>query len=358
MGNLLLLCTNFFHKDIPPSRSSPYSSARLIIMQPDPAVLGALRERLPDDQPAMTLDSYIDCVLYHPEVGYYMRNRDRVGYRPQTDFYTASSMGPLFTKLILSAVEDLIEDTIHEHTFVEIGPESPKGILGEMDSPHPFREHLLLRPGERIEIPQKAIVFSNELFDAQPFKRFIRTDDGWKETGVAIVGSQLDYCLLEPAQLPAGLPDTAPVGYMIDWPEAAHQLLEVICSQSWKGLFLALDYGLDRSIVLNQRPEGTGRTYYKHQLGNDLLSNPGFTDITCHLIWDEMEQRLQQNHFTNMKLLRQEAFFMKHAHRQIQSVMESAPAGFSKEKQTLMELLHPGNMGHKFQVLYAERTES
>ncbi|MEX0323388.1 MAG: SAM-dependent methyltransferase [Puniceicoccaceae bacterium] len=325
---------------------------------PDPAVLDALKERMPPDQSAMPLDAYIDCVLYHPQAGYYMRDKERVGYRPETDFYTASSMGPLFTRLIISAVEELLGENLSEYTFVEFGPESPQGILGSLEKKPPFRKHQLYRPGSDIRIPDKAIVFSNELFDAQPFKRFIQTNEGWKETGVAIVGESISYCILEPSRVPTALPASAPEGYTVDWPLHAHALLEQICSQSWDGLFLAFDYGLDRSIILSQRPEGTGRTYYQHQLGSDLLSNPGFTDITCHLIWEEMEERLRAHGFGQMELMRQEAFFMKHAQRQIQLVMESTPAGFSKEKQTLMELLHPGNMGHKFQVLYAMRGES
>ena len=36
---------------------------------------------------------------------------------------------------------------------------------------------------------------------------------------------------------------------------------------------------------------------------------------------------------------------------------EDGPQGFSPSKQTLMELLHPANMGHKFQVLSAFRRQ-
>jgi SAM-dependent MidA family methyltransferase len=323
---------------------------------PDPNVLDALRERLPMGHQAMPLDDFIECVLYHPSVGYYMRDKDRVGYRPETDFYTASSMGAPFSKLVLSAIEDLLGDNLPEYAFIEAGPESSGGILGAIDA-NPFRQHLLFRPGDPIRIPDKAIVFSNELFDAQPFKRYIHTGTGWREVGVSISRNDLGYCILEPADIPSSLPDSAPEGYLIDWPLHAHRLLDDICSQPWEGLFIAFDYGLDRSIVFEQRPEGTGRTYYQHQLGSDLLANPGLTDITCHLVWDEMEERLNQHDFGQVQLMRQESFFMKHAQSQIQIVMESSPAGFSRDKQTLMELLHPGNMGHKFQVLIALRGE-
>ncbi len=350
---------DFFSKDKSFQKNLfPISSIQSMpSIPPESQVIAALRERLSQGQPALALDKYIDCVLYDPVVGYYMRDKDRVGYRPGTDFYTASSMGELFTRLVLSALKDLLGDTLCEHAFVEAGPESPGGILGAIDT-NPFSEHLLYRPGETIKIPDKAIVFSNELFDAQPFKRYIQTGEGWKETGVTVMEEQLRFCILEPEEVPASLPDSAPEGYMIDWPLRAHKLLDEISSQTWEGLFLAFDYGLDRSIIFSQRPEGTGRTYFQHQLGSNLLSNPGLSDITCHLIWDEMEDGLRRHGFKQVQLVHQEAFFMKHAQSHIQNIMESSPAGFSREKQTLMELLHPGNMGHKFQVLHAMRSEN
>lgn len=320
----------------------------------DPKVLAALKERIQTGQMALPMDEYIECVLYHPQQGYYMRDADRVGYRSNTDFYTASSMGELFTSLIIAAVQDLLGEDLSPYTFVELGPESEDGILGHTDS-HPFHDHLLVRPGEPANIPDNAIVFSNELFDAQPFKRYIKTASGWQEVGISISGDDLKYCIIEPTQLPETLPESAPEGYRIDWPLHAHKLLEQICKQDWRGLFLAFDYGLDRSIIFTQRPEGTGRTYFKHQLGSNLLANPGFTDITCHLIWDELEERLQSSGFGQVELMRQESFFMQHSQLYIKKLMESSPAGFSKDKQTLMELLHPGNMGHRFQVLHATR---
>jgi SAM-dependent MidA family methyltransferase len=325
-------------------------------MSINPQVLAALSQRLKPGSTAMPLDDYIDCVLYHPEAGYYMRDHDRVGHREGTDFYTASSMGELFTRLVLGAIGELINADLKEFSFVEAGPESPLGIL-ESVKEIPFKEHIQIRPGEAFAIPEKAIVFSNELFDAQPFKRFIRTGDRWMEAGVSVTENAIGWCLLKPASIPENLPRLAPEGYTVDWPGRAHDLLEKISSQSWQGLFLAFDYGLDRSIVLTQRPEGTGRTYFQHTMSNDLLQNPGFSDITCHVIWDELEKVLRSHHFTGIQLMRQEAFFMHLAQPVIQAVMESSPAGFSPDKQTLMELLHPGNMGHKFQVLHALRME-
>jgi len=320
------------------------------------SMLAALRERIPGNGDCLTLESFIRCALYHPTEGYYTRARDRVGRRPDRDFYTASSLGTVFSRLVAAAARNLLGDQSADYTFVEIGPESENGILGHL-SEMPFREVRLIRPGEEATIPPMAIVFSNELFDAQPFRRLVRVENAWKEMGVGICGSRLEWRLLEPQSPLPELPDTLPDGYTIDWPEQAHHLLETICRQSWQGLFMAFDYGLGLSTILSERPQGTGRTYARHQLGGDLLADPGNTDITCHVIWDVLEQILARHHFKDVSLQRQEAFFMTHSQSVIRDILEEGPQGFSRQKQTLMELLHPANMGHKFQVLSALRRQ-
>ncbi|HSH10060.1 MAG TPA: SAM-dependent methyltransferase [Oceanipulchritudo sp.] len=321
-----------------------------------PKMLAALLERIPAGSDHLTLEAFIDCALYHPTEGYYKRARPRVGRLPDRDFYTASSLGKVFSSLVVEATRDLLGEDPMAYTFVEIGPESELGIMGNLPEA-PFREVQLIRPGVTAQIPPKAIVFSNELFDAQPFRRLVSTSGGWKEMGVAILGNRLEWRVLDPLDPLPDLPDDLPAGYLVDWPEKAHRLLENICQQSWQGVFIAFDYGLGLSTILSERPQGTGRTYARHQMGNDLLNDPGNTDITCHVIWDALEEILGRHGFADIRLQRQEAFFMNHSQSVIREILEDGPQGFSPSKQTLMELLHPANMGHKFQVLSAFRRQ-
>jgi len=301
------------------------------------------------------LEQYIQCALYHPRIGYYMRHGERVGRSPQTDFYTASSIKGLFPRLVLESVRSLLDEPLIDYVFVEAGPESAGGILGNVHD-HPFKDIQLIRPGDSFDIPEKAIVFSNELFDAQPFQRFVRRDGKWMEAGVTIRDGSLASILLETENLPE-LPEDAPEGYTIDWPQRANTLLGEIAGKSWGGLFVAFDYGLDRRTLFTERPEGTGRTYSSHRMGSDLLDRPGQIDITCHVVWDVMESILAEHGFDNIELSRQEAFFMRYSQPIIREILESSPIGFSPQKQSLMELLNPGNMGHVFQVLSARRND-
>ncbi|NDV62517.1 hypothetical protein G0Q06_08650 [Puniceicoccales bacterium CK1056] len=319
-----------------------------------PAMLGALQERADAGGGIIPLESFIECALYLPHEGYYTSDRKRVGMSGETDFYTSTSMGPLFAKLIIAAIKDLVDMELSNLQFIEIGPESKGGLLGSIENP-PFKQCMQIRKEDPLEFESPCVVYSNELFDAQPFRRFVRKGKSWKEAGVKIQEGQFELILSEPFHTPPDLPTKAPDGYTIDWPSAAHALMEKICQSPWKGLFLALDYGLDRSTILAERPDGTARSYSRHRMGNDLLCDPGRQDITCHLVWDEMTDILRHWEFEEIQLQKQEAFFMHHSERLITQIVAASPPGFSREKQTLMQLLHPDNMGHKFQALHARR---
>ncbi len=319
-----------------------------------PAFLDALQKQMGAGVTAIGLDRFIECALYHPKLGYYARKRKRVGHGPDTDFYTASSLGPVFAKLVMGTIQSRIRTSLSRFTFIEIGPESEDGIVGYLDSV-PFKECRVIRHGDPLEFPSRCVVFSNELFDAQPFRRFVHQEGQWLETVVQIKDGALSEALRPPLHQLPPLPRMAPNGYTIDWPSGAHSLMERICQTPWGGLFIAFDYGLERATVLTERPQGTGRTYAGHQMGDKLLESPGERDITCHLIWEELQEILVHWEFTDIHLQRQEAFFMHHAGEVLNRMIEAAPPGFSREKQTLMELLHPDNMGHKFQVLHARR---
>jgi SAM-dependent MidA family methyltransferase len=300
------------------------------------------------------LEEFIRCALYHPRTGYYTRPRERVGRRPATDFYTAASLGPVFSKLVLAAVRNLGSEPLESFTFVEVGPESGGGILASAPE-SPFAGSRLIRPVDDFDIPARSILFSNELFDAQPFRRLVHSGGRWLEMAVDLGGDRPEWVRIEPVKPLPPLPASAPDGYIVDWPSGAHELLHAICASGWEGLLVAFDYGLDRQTVLRERPHGTGRTYSAHRMADDLLDQPGNLDITCHLIWDEMEQILADHGFKRISLLRQEAFFMRHSAEAIRAIIESGQPGFSRERQTLMELLHPDNMGRKFQVISAVR---
>ena len=77
----------------------------------------------------------------------------------------------------------LLLDLVAEFAFVEIAAEPNRSVLSGFKPP--FKEIITYRWGDS-EIPENAIVFSNEWLDAQPFKRFLFSamEDRWMELGV------------------------------------------------------------------------------------------------------------------------------------------------------------------------------
>ena len=322
--------------------------------EPDPAVMAARRERAAG-RAALSFADFMDVALYAPGVGYYRRSRERVGYGKGTDFLTATASAPLLGRLVAAAASELLSpDDPGRYGFVEIGAERGHGILE--GTPHPFGSVRLVGVGEPLALTGPSVVFSNELFDAQPFRRFRWTDGAWRELGVAVSGpAPVEFDLGIPADLPSGFPESAPEGYRIDAPVAAAALAGAIARERWTGLFLAFDYGKSWDELATATPQGTARSYRRHTQGNDLLAHPGDQDLTCHVCWDWIREALVAQGFRSPAVESQEAFFVRHAGDFLAAFTAAEAGRLSRDKLSLLQLIHPSNMGQKFQVLWALR---
>ena len=320
----------------------------------DPAILKALRARA-RGEPALSFEDFMDVVLYAPGVGYYRRAGPRIGYGPGTDFLTATASAPLLGRLVAAACDGILGASAAALSeFVEIGAEPGAGI--ELGSPHPFRCARRIALGEPLLIEGPCVVFSNELFDAQPFRRFMFRAGGWRELGVSVAGATLSEVELAPGRLlPEPLPQAAPEGYVIDAPLASAELALTIARQPWSGLFLAFDYGKSWREIASETPAGTARAYSGHAQSGDLLESPGSQDITCHVCWDWLADALRGGGFGEPRVESAEAFFTLNCGEFIASVAEAQAGRLSREKLSLLQLLHPANLGQRFQALWALR---
>jgi SAM-dependent MidA family methyltransferase len=302
---------------------------------------------------ALTFADFMELALYHPTLGYYRQSRPRVGYEAGTDFYTASTSGPVFGELVAAAAASLLAGRDPaSFTFIEIGAEPGRSVLAGVA--HPFRAVRTLRLDDALELGGPCVVFSNELFDAQPFRRFVFRGAVWQELGVTLRDGALTETAL-PAVAPAGFPSSAPEGYIIDAPLAAAALVRRIATQPWTGLFLAFDYGKTWRELVEATPAGTARAYRRHTQSNRLLDHPGEQDLTCHVCWDWLAAALAQAGFASPVVESQEAFFIHQAAGFIAATTAAEAARFSQKKLSLLQLLHPSHLGQKFQVLHAMR---
>src|SRR3990172_7470176 len=204
---------------------------------------------------SMSFTRFMQLALYDPDVGYYTRPGPRIGRDPGTDFYTGPSLGPVFGELVAAACLDLLGGAgpARHHAFVEIGAESPappvRQSFGENESnvegpdsargrqtnggltgvaPF-FGEVRNIALGQPLAVPPRAVVFSNELFDAQPCHRLVRRRGVWRETGVALRAGGLEEILLpdlspEVRAVRDRLPVEAVQGYRLQLPPGAAAL--------------------------------------------------------------------------------------------------------------------------------------
>ncbi|HLP00782.1 MAG TPA: SAM-dependent methyltransferase [Opitutaceae bacterium] len=306
-----------------------------------------------------TFAQFMALALYHPELGYYRRPRTRVGLAPEADFYTATSTGEVFGELVAAAACKLLGSVSpHDFQFTELGAEPGRGVLDGLA--HPFGGLETRRLGEPLALTGKRIVFSNELFDAQPFHRLVRRGGAWRELGVAVDGERLvetEFADLSPAvaDFAPRLPTVCLDGYRLDLPLAAAALCAEIAHGDWCGIFLAFDYGKTWTALATDTPAGTARGYRLHRQTRDLLSAPGRQDLTCHVCWDMIEESLAAANFHDVHVESQESFLLRQAGETAARIAGAAAGKPDLRRSRLHELLHPGLLGQRFQVLHARR---
>ncbi len=325
-----------------------------------PALLARLREKA-GAPGVVSFRDFTDAALYTPGVGYYAKdNPTRVARSPAADFYTSSSLGGgVFGRLVRAAAAQLLgEESTADFSLVEIAAEPGKGIFGA--DPAPFANVQTVRLGQPLALPTSAAVFANEWLDAQPFHRFVFRRNAWRELGVQVRGEDLIEVELPEISPPArilwdDLPPTATEEYHLDLSLDAETLLHQLVTPAWRGCLILADYGHDWNTLLHERPAGTARAYHQHNVSDDLLAQPGGQDLTCHVCWDRLEKILREHGFTSISVARQEAFLVRYAATEIESLLAQSAGQFSRERQTLLELLHPAHLGQKFQILSARR---
>ena len=318
-------------------------------------------QKVADADGFIELPDFINIALYHPALGYYAQQRRRVGRDRHSDFFTSTSFREAFAEIVAEAAEGIARDAGLNPTdlrWLELGAEPEQTLLAETHGSFHSRQALAL--GDSLELKGQLAVFSNELFDAQPFRQIRYHSGQWVEYGVQISPDGLGWrARPEPSAEAAPwlerLPASAAEGYTVDLPTGAARLVRQLLAQDWTGVFIAFDYGKSWAALVDETPQGTARSYRQHKMLENILADPGHQDITCHICWDDLKSALADHGFDRLSLQSQESFIARRAPRFLEKVFDPSRGSLDPLRSKLKELMHPALMGQKFQALSGVR---
>jgi SAM-dependent MidA family methyltransferase len=225
-----------------------------------------------------------------------------------------------------------------------------------------FKDRIEFRSLSEITKPfSHAIVFSNELLDAFPVHRVIGRGGRLRELRVGVSESGnfvwlesdlepplAEYCRRIQLQLSEGQIHEVNLEAE-DFVARASGLIE-------RGFLITVDYGAERTELLSDpnRFSGTLRSFRRHQIGQEILSQPGEQDLTTTIDWTLLREAGARNGLQELRFDRLDQFLLREG-----ALEEIAAAGkritdhmeLFNFNAAAREMIMPDSMAAHFQVL-------
>lgn len=265
----------------------------------------------------ISFEQFMARALHDPQHGYYARRISAVGRRG--DFTTAPMLSEAPARAIAAWAVRAMKET-GSRNIIEVGPGEGKLAVGllkhlpwhtrwrtrlhlvETSTPLATHQRELLgkRASYHSTIQQalaacggNAVIYSNELVDAFPVRRFQKTGEDWQEIAVSFDGQKRPQeSLLSPAPLPdsSGFRENHALGQQIEVHDSYRRHLTEWMPEWKSGRMLTIDYGDTAETLYHRRPRGTVRAYLHHQLiqGPDIYTNVGHQDLTADVNFTDL----------------------------------------------------------------------
>jgi len=354
------------------------------------AASSALQQLIIDDihqhQGWIPFSRYMELALYAPDLGYYSGGATKLG--KDGDFTTAPEMSPLFGATLAGLASQLFSQTAAE--VMEFGAGTGKLALDflsecqlsgiaieryfivELSGELRARQEELLKGFPQVQWLQKmpdsfsGIVLGNEVLDAMPVDLVIKTADGWREVGVAVVDEDSAPRLIfreQPktcspdkiAQIPYA--DELPVSYLTEVHAIAsgfmHSLATMLLASGKPAAAILIDYGFPAAEYYHpQRQQGSLMCHYRHHAHPDPFYLPGLQDITAHVDFTAMARAGLSAGLELLNYTSQASFLTAAGIADVlvrtspEQVMDYLP-----QANALQKLVSPAEMGELFKVL-------
>ncbi|MEY2529196.1 MAG: hypothetical protein QOJ05_1286 [Verrucomicrobiota bacterium] len=345
----------------------------------DQALAGFIQQTIRETGP-VTFAWFMEQALYHPEFGYYSSGRCGIGRRG--DYFTNTSVGPLFGRLLAAQFAEMWEVLGRPDDFVIVeqgahhGDFARDALLAARERSPAFFASLRYRIVEPFSIleerqratlsdfrlklkwekslddlaPFQGVHFSNELVDAMPVHLIARNEDntGWRERLVGLSGDGFAFVegpIANDAlrQHLKKIPQGPAAPYETEINLAALEWVAPISRKLERGFVLAVDYGYAREqFYAAKRSSGTLQSYAEHRPLPSPLRGIGQADITAHVDWTSVVERAEECGLTLKGFTDQHHFITG-----LLTVVEPA----ADERRALQTLMHPEFLGTRFQYL-------
>ncbi len=358
----------------------------------------SLAERLKDlirREGAISFHDWMKAALYDPVGGYYQRS-DRTRWGREGDYRTSPERSELFAATFAHYFVRL-SDELGDLTIAEFGAGDGSfaaGVLSTLREQFPSifdraryivydvsddarsraRERLV-EFADRVQFYSdwelvsinRGIYFANELFDAFPVHRVLKTEDGLSEFYVTVDTSGDFRWTTGPLSTPrltefcSTYSPELGNGQIIEINLAIDDWLAQVAAKLEKGFVITVDYGAEAAELYDpiQRPEGTLRGFSRHGFVDDLLAEPGECDLTTSINWTQVKTAGETWGFEVVEFTSQDKFLLNTGLLdQLEYRLSKAETEGEKTALTIgaREMILPGGIASSFQVLVQKRS--
>ena len=331
---------------------------------------------------------YMQLALYTPGLGYYSAGRQKFG--EQGDFITAPEISPLFSRSLANPVADMLS-IMQGGDVLEFGAGSgamaaeclyaleQKNVLPDryliVELSADLRERQKQSIAARVpalidrvrwldRLPEQkinAVVLANEVLDAMPVQRFVRTSRGVQCMGLAVQDNQLvvklvdgdDELVERVGHIETRLGRSLDVNYSSEINFNIQPWLQSIADVLNQGVVYLIDYGYpQREYYLPERTMGTLMCYYQHRAHDDALWYPGLQDITAFVDFTALADAATAVGFDLDGYTSQASFLLDAGlPALVEQQMQADLQQHIRVVQQMKTLTLPSEMGERFKVL-------
>ena len=355
----------------------------------DNADLHAFIHQQIEKKGGIPFSEYMEYCLYHPQFGYYMGSRQRIG--THGDFFTSSTVHRLFGGLLAKQLHQMwqlladgpftiveqgagdgflaldILDTIKReypdfyaklcYQLIEISPDNRRRQQQNL------AEHQTCLQWCRFEevTPFDGCFLSNELVDAFTVSIVEKHDGVLQEVYVVNgdngFGEELRTPVSEQIQYHFDKLGVAPVeGNRAEVCLYAAQWIRSVAEKLRRGFVLTIDYGYPAAeLYAPFRRQGTLLCYYHHTANDNPYQNIGCQDLTSHVDFTLLQQWGEEQGLDCLYFGEQYRFLMGLGFIEELVKLQAAETDERKAcalRMTLKNLILPdGGMGETFKVL-------